>query len=164
MRRERVINSEKNDLENLPAEKGTYILILSSEGQDSFWVGKLGLMVMQTGVYYYVGSARGPGGLKARLRRHLQKSKAPHWHIDYLRQRSEILEIWFSQDPRQLEHRTAGLLAEMKGFLQPQPGFGASDCSCPTHLFFSDQQAEIQEFQALFRTWTGLEVSWNRYK
>lgn len=159
-----MINSEKDDHEGLPAEKGTYVLILRSEGQERFRVGKLGLMVMQTGVYYYVGSARGPGGLRARLRRHLQKSKAPHWHIDYLRQRSKILEIWFSRDPRQLEHSTARVLAEMQGFVQPQPSFGASDCRCLSHLFFSARLPEIQEFQALFRRRTGLEVSWNRHK
>ncbi len=34
------------------------------------------------------------------------------------------------------EHLWAQLLMRSRGARQPLPGFGASDCSCPTHLFF----------------------------
>lgn len=49
--------------------------------------GKLGGSVrrLAPGLYLYVGSAYGPGGLRARLRRHLEGvRKRLKWHIDYL--------------------------------------------------------------------------------
>ena len=145
----------------LPEGPGDYVLVLESADQEEFQVGKLGKMQLQPGFYLYAGSARGPGGLQARLKRHLRAAGDPHWHIDYLRQRSKILEIWISQDPRQLEHRSAGVLSGLKGFLEPRPGFGASDCRCFSHLFFSGRRPEIREFQACFRAQTGLETAWS---
>jgi len=38
------------------------------------------------GYYIYIGSAFGPGGVRARMLRHLRADKPKHWHIDYLRE------------------------------------------------------------------------------
>ena len=38
--------------------------------------------MLAPGCYVYAGSARGPGGIRARVRRHLRPDKTPHWHID----------------------------------------------------------------------------------
>ena len=145
----------------LPEGSGNYVLILESADRKIISVGKLGKLELQPGFYLYAGSARGPGGLQGRLKRHLRVTKDPHWHIDYLRQRSKILEIWISQDSRQLEHRSVGVLSEIKGFSEPLPGFGSSDCRCFSHLFYSARRPEIREFQACFRATTSLETAWS---
>ena len=34
--------------------------------------------------YLYGGAANGPGGIRARVRRHVKREKPVHWHIDWL--------------------------------------------------------------------------------
>ena len=58
-------------------------------------IGALGVKVFPRGNYLYIGSAFGPGGIKARLRHHLFSTAAPRWHIDYLKACGNIAEIWF---------------------------------------------------------------------
>jgi Domain of unknown function DUF123 len=67
------------------ARPGTYVLVLSSRSTDLIQIGRLGALQLQSGFYVYVGSALGPGGVRARLAHHLKLSRRPHWHIDYLR-------------------------------------------------------------------------------
>ncbi|MFO8145391.1 MAG: DUF123 domain-containing protein, partial [Candidatus Syntrophosphaera sp.] len=43
-----------------------------------------------------VGSARGPGGLAARIARHQREPKPRHWHIDYLRAHAELIAVWYT--------------------------------------------------------------------
>ena len=40
--------------------------------------------LLQAGDYLYIGSARGAGGIAARLSRHFKAEKKAHWHIDQL--------------------------------------------------------------------------------
>jgi len=133
----------------LPAGQGTYILVLELSGRTTCRVGAVGDLRFEPGIYLYVGSAFGPGGLRARLSRHLETDKTPHWHIDYLRQQAVIQEIWFTLDPRHLEHQAARVLAEREAFSEPGPGFGAADCSCRTHLFFTVNQADLRALRKL---------------
>ncbi len=98
-------------------------------------VGRLGSLRACPGFYVYAGSAFGPGGVGARCARHLRLVKPLHWHIDYLRSRSRILEIWFTYDAIRREHLWASILGRSPGAGVPLRGFGASDCTCPTHLF-----------------------------
>lgn len=67
------------------AECGTYLLVLRSHGEATVQVGRWGPLAVRPGVYLYVGSAFGPGGVRARVGRHLRMRKKPHWHLDYLR-------------------------------------------------------------------------------
>ncbi len=64
---------------------GTYSLLLYLPRTRLIRVGKLGEFGFANGHYCYVGSAFGPGGLRARLRHHARPAARPHWHIDYLR-------------------------------------------------------------------------------
>jgi Uri superfamily endonuclease len=41
-------------------------------------------IILPAGRYLYCGSAKGPGGLKARLSRHMRRGKSVRWHIDRL--------------------------------------------------------------------------------
>ena len=103
-------------------------------------------MQLQRGFYVYVGSAHGPGGVRARLAHHMRPAQHPHWHIDYLRMRMTLEEIWFCYDGKSREHAWARCFAGMRGASVPLAGFGSSDCDCETHLFFfrkSTARAEV---------------------
>lgn len=119
----------------LPSAPGTYILILQSAGVHQVTVGALGTLQLKRGFYAYVGSARGPGGLRARLAYHCGEIRSPHWHIDYLRRHTTLREIWFSRGASQREHRWAEALSADSKTGIPLAGFGASDCACRSHLF-----------------------------
>ena len=58
------------------AEPGTYALLLRLDKQERITVGKLGTFDFPVGYYLYVGSALGPGGLRARLARHRRGSES----------------------------------------------------------------------------------------
>ncbi len=114
-------------------------------------VGRLGTLDFAAGYYGYVGSAFGPGGVRGRLAHHSGVSKRPHWHIDYLRQHAEILECWFLIGPHRREHEWAGTLELLAGMNAATARFGASDCGCHTHLFWSRQRPRLTRFAAKLR-------------
>jgi Uri superfamily endonuclease len=120
----------------LPAEPGTYALVLSCSVRRRIRIGQLGTMQLQLGYYIYVGSALGPGGLRARIARHLRRYKRTHWHIDYLRAHARLDEVWYWCGASRREHHLARALEKTPGVSVPLPGFGASDCSCASHLHF----------------------------
>jgi Uri superfamily endonuclease len=129
---------------DLPALPGAYVLELYLPWGASLTVGQLGRAHFPAGVMFYLGSARGPGGLKGRLARHLQPDRAitPHWHIDYLRRIAWVRAIayLFQQElpsAGPLECMWSQALVGLSGSHVPLPGFGASDCrlGCPAHLF-----------------------------
>jgi Uri superfamily endonuclease len=118
----------------IPSEPGTYLIVLHLDKMEKLQIGKLGLWEIPEGYYVYVGSARGPGGLAGRLRRHLRppERKRLHWHIDSLASTADIVQIWWSEDPSSGECRWADRLATIGSrFI---PGFGSSDCRCAGHL------------------------------
>jgi Uri superfamily endonuclease len=115
---------------------GTYALVLSSSIASPVRIGKLGSLQLQPGCYVYVGSAHGPGGLRARLGHHLGSSSRPHWHIDCLRAHANPEEVWYCYDPRPWEHHWAKCIGMQPGASIPLTGFGASDCACDSHLYF----------------------------
>jgi Uri superfamily endonuclease len=123
-------------LAQIPAQSGTYVLVLHLPQDRVIAVGRMGPIAFRRGYYLYVGSARGPGGLRARLGRHMRRGKSVHWHIDYLRPWAEPVEAWLSLSSEQLECRWSICLQEA-GLAQPVRGFGASDCPCDTHLLYS---------------------------
>jgi len=106
--------------------KGTYVLLFHLRESVR---NRLGVF---SGDYCYVGSAFGPGGLEARVRRHLRPSKPIRWHIDLLTSSPafEAASLFFT--PERIECEVAGALSSL---LPGHPRFGSSDCSCPTHLF-----------------------------
>ena len=120
----------------LEARPGTYALLLSSATDGEIRVGRHGHMRLQSGFYLYVGSAFGPGGIRARVNHHLHASPRPHWHIDYLRPHVRVEEIWLSYHRKRREHSWARFLSSMPGASVPMLGFGSSDCGCEAHLFF----------------------------
>ncbi len=112
-------------------------------------IGRLGFFEVVRGYYIYVGSAFGPGGLRARLSHHLQSTSKPHWHIDYLLQVARPVEIWCTVADQKLEHQWAGLLQHAPNFRVPIPRFGASDYhrSRLSHLYFSKRKPSFRWFE-----------------
>jgi Uri superfamily endonuclease len=130
---------------------GTYTLILTSEICKSVEIGKLGTLLIEPGFYAYVGSAFGPGGLKARLKHHIRHPARPHWHIDYLSPFLKIKEIWHTNDRIRREHHWAEIHSRTRGALLPQPGFGASDCRCRAHFFYYRTKPSGRHFRRKIR-------------
>jgi len=129
----------------LTAAPGTYVLILRCPRTTNIRIGSWGRLCVQPGYYLYVGSAFGPGGLRARVSRHCRRHKNKRWHIDYLRQFTAMADIWYSREPEHLEHRWAESLGRMAG-MQKIPRFGCSDCQCPSHLFYAMTPPQLADF------------------
>jgi Uri superfamily endonuclease len=129
----------------MKTEPGTYALILECAVRAELRISRRLRMDTEPGYYVYVGSAFGPGGVRARVSRHFQREKAKRWHIDFLREFVTFREVWYSHAPKHLEHVWARIFHEMAGYL-PVEGFGCSDCKCRSHLFRTQKQPELAVF------------------
>jgi Uri superfamily endonuclease len=125
----------------IPALPGTYALLLHLDAPTSIHAGRLGAMALAAGHYVYTGSARGPGGLRARVGRHLRRDKTPHWHIDALTAVAPVVEVWYTLTTERLECAWASRLRALPGVTVSAQGFGASDCACDSHLLRVDDPA-----------------------
>jgi Uri superfamily endonuclease len=135
--------------EKIPKEKGVYVIVASLGARKTIRVGKLGTFVFPGGFYAYAGSARGPGGLSARIGHHAKISRKPHWHMDYLRRRARLIEAWVSSGNIFSEHCLATALGGLPGARMPVSGFGCSDCRCLSHLFHFVQAPCFETFRRL---------------
>lgn len=124
----------------LSRDSGTYVIVLEMYCKSRIVVGALGGTLFHPGYYLYVGSAFGPGGLGARIKHHTRLSTRPHWHIDYLRARTDFIEAWYLRGKTCGEHELADFIASVRGISPAVPGFGSSDCRCRTHFFFSSSR------------------------
>jgi len=136
----------------MQARSGTYALILASSSDRLIEIGKLGKFLIRPGYYVYAGSAFGPGGIKARIAHHAKFSQRPHWHIDYLRSALFLDEVWYTYDSEQHEHQWADILKHLKGATLPIAGFGASDCSCKSHLSLFSAKPSVRLFHDRLRS------------
>ena len=124
----------------LPREGGSYLLILRVTARQEIQVGALGRITFARGWYAYAGSAFGPGGLAARLGRHLRGGLRCHWHIDYLRAAARVAEAWTAIGPPCREHDWVQALSKGKEAGTAVRGFGCSDCRCRSHLIYFDHR------------------------
>jgi Uri superfamily endonuclease len=129
-----------------PDRPGTYVLILELPRPAIIHIGRLGRFHFSTGWYAYVGSARGPGGLAARVSRHLRSSKPLRWHIDYLRVHARPVGLWYAVGTRKRECAWAQAMTGLPGASVPAPRFGASDCRCPAHLIRFAAPPDLKAF------------------
>lgn len=119
----------------LPPDPGTYVLLLFTDRTLTWEIGRLGEHTLLAGWAAYVGSAHGPGGLRARVERHMRHPKTVHWHIDTLTTQLIVRSVWYRASTIRLECDWATSLASLPGVTRPVMGFGSSDCRCCTHLF-----------------------------
>jgi sugar fermentation stimulation protein A len=152
-------------LEREVQDRGSYLLLMHLTRKRRLAAGGLPVTVLPPGHYIYVGSAM--TNLSQRLARHRQRDKSPHWHIDYLTAKAGGVLSLPIRSSQRLECTIADTLSSV---LEPGPmGFGSSDCSCPTHLFFSAtnplHSPDFHRFLQSFRMqspWRG--VTWQGRK
>lgn len=68
--------------DHLPAVAGAYGLLLRLMTPIQAPTRRFPSAVLTPGTFLYAGSAYGPGGIAARVRRHTRRNKVRHWHID----------------------------------------------------------------------------------
>jgi Uri superfamily endonuclease len=114
-----------------PSTPGAYALALRLDAPLDVRVGKISA-TLPASDYLYCGSARGPGGLRARLARHMRPHKRAHWHIDQLTAGARLLGAFVEEQGDE-----CALNAALADLPIPIPGFGSSDCRrCASHLRF----------------------------
>ena len=133
--------------------QGTYALLLHLKTPQTVVVGARGAQDFPAGWYLYLGSARGPGGLTTRLARHRRREgKRQHWHIDYVRAVTTLIEVWTSTCHTHQECGWAAAAAALPDACIIAPRFGASDCRCLSHLFHFSYRPRPSEFESLIQT------------
>ena len=113
--------------------KGSYILLSRLPEEQTITIGRLKAIRFPGGYYAYVGSAM--GGFRSRLKHHLRDNKKPHWHIDYLLKKASLISLILCETTDRSECAIAQALSRQFGSI---PGFGSSDCKCPSHLFLDN--------------------------
>ena len=119
---------------DLPDASGAYALVLRLARAMRLDIATLGRPVLPPGLYLYAGSAWGPGGIRARVGRHLRHPKARVWHIDHLTEAAPVEDVIAFPGARE-----CAIVAALPGAGVPAPRFGASDCRrCEAHLLAVD--------------------------
>ena len=143
-------------------------MLLKLDKQEKITVGKLGTFDFPAGYYLYVGSALGPGGLQARLAHHRRDSESPsqsssrqmgkklHWHIDYLLQRAQLIEVWSVVSEERLECKWGEVARRLSGAQVPVRGFGSSDCRCLAHLIYFSARPDREQFEQALQAWSAI--------
>ena len=122
-----------SDLEDLTGAHGAYALmirlLLPLRLTRCRWRG----VALELGLYVYCGSARGPGGIGARVRRHGRPSKVRHWHVDELTAARRLAAAGAFKDGTECDIMERPRRSQ--GTRIPIPGLGRSDCRhCSAHL------------------------------
>lgn len=119
-------------LGGMPAMPGAYALIIEL-GRGLAFELRGRPVALGPGAYLYCGSAYGPGGIAARVRRHARRRKKRHWHVDHLTAAGRVPAAYAL--PGGSECALVAQALALDGVGVPIRGFGASDCrSCATHL------------------------------
>lgn len=124
--------------------KGSYLLLIRVKDKETIQIGKLGQLDFRKGFYLYVGSAI--NGLEPRINRHLGKKKKIHWHIDFLLNNAEIINVFYKENSFKEECKISN---EFNKKLQSVKNFGCSDCKCKSHLFFGSYEEIMRVVQKL---------------
>ncbi|MDR2856900.1 MAG: GIY-YIG nuclease family protein [Novosphingobium sp.] len=116
----------------LPAGPGAYALMIRlGRPVDIPWKG--GARRFSAGRYIYAGSARGPGGIRARVNRHLRRDKTVHWHVDHLTTVADRIDVLAIEGGTECAIVAALLTSGVCRVVLK--GFGSSDCrDCLSHL------------------------------
>ncbi len=112
---------------------GAYVLLIELTAPLALDIAGLPRAWLAPERYAYCGSAYGPGGLKARIGRHLRQGKAQRWHVDRLSAAGRVVDVRAVPGGRECD--LLARVLDMPGASVPVPGFGSSDCRrCPAHL------------------------------
>jgi len=125
--------SKKSILEGISRVSGAYILQIPVLRTITAEIKSLENPEILAGTYLYCGSANGPGGIRARVIRHLKRDKKAHWHVDRLTIPCgvEAFSVFEAGSECDLVIR----LQKLDFVSVPYVKFGSSDCpTCPAHL------------------------------
>jgi len=118
------------NVDDVPSLPGAYVIAIELPENMMVTLSGRAAIDLSAGRYLYCGSAKGPGGLKARLSRHLRHGKSVRWHIDQLTERGNVVGSWIFPGGNECE-----LVRGLSQLPVPIPGFGSSDCAtCQSHL------------------------------
>jgi len=139
------------DIETISADHGAYLLAIDLAHELVLDIAALSPLPLPPGRYIYCGSAYGPGGIRARVRRHLRPDKTVRWHVDRLTLAGSVRQVAALVGGSECA-LMAGLRAR-RDISVPLPGFGSSDCrACPAHLAAAPNKFDIEEFVSDFRS------------
>lgn len=125
---------------------GVYYLVVDLPQDLTINVGRLGPSTFYEGIYVYVGSGKGSGGVYRRISRHIVKNKKVFWHIDYLTTNSQVrvLAAIAIVDKKLDEPVLVRLLRGDRCFKPAVRGFGCSDVKDDfTHLFLFTCEQDV---------------------
>lgn len=115
--------------DDIPETPGAYVLMIGLRESVVLKIRNV-TAALAPGTYLYCGSAKGPGGLRARVARHMRTGKSMHWHVDHLTESGTVLGAWAFAGGNECD-----LVASLSRFPFAVKGFGSSDCrSCVSHL------------------------------
>ena len=118
--------------EQAPRWKGAYALMIHLSLPMEF-LRPQARQRLDAGWYVYAGSAYGPGGVGARLRRHFRREKTLRWHVDHLTTIAERTIAVAVEGGA--ECAIVARLLRSPEFVPALKQFGSSDCrSCRSHL------------------------------
>ncbi len=130
---------------DFPSLGGAYLLLIDLKKPLTLPQKKFCQKPLEPGFYLYAGSAYGPGGIKARVSRHIKKRKAKRWHIDYITTQATVTEALVI--PQANECAFISQLLENPQIFVPLKGMGSSDCkSCPSHFLQAPPTFSLTNF------------------
>ena len=123
----------QDEIGKMPDLRGAYVLVLRLDKTINIKFPRIAFDQLMPGWYVYLGSARGSGGIRARVKRHFQYRKTAHWHIDRLTEKSVEMAALAVADGHECE--LVGKLLKSLRFKVAVAGFGNTDCHlCESHL------------------------------
>lgn len=127
----------EDTLRQLPKVAGAYVLVIDLPNDLTLQNKRFAGTILAKGTYFYCGSANGPGGIAARVKRHCKPDKKPHWHVDELTSNGagRVVSVLVVPGGDECVLRQRIEDAKPKRIKFPAQGFGSSDCVvCSSHL------------------------------
>ena len=116
--------------QNIPVLPGAYVIAIDLARPLQIKLRNRPSEALPAGRYLYCGSAKGPGGLRARIARHMRRGKPRRWHVDLLTEAGRVLAAWTI-----VEGDECRLIAALACLRTPIDGFGSGVCqTCRSHL------------------------------
>lgn len=127
----KILSVPRKLIEHEARDRGSYMILMELKEKTHIETGKLGRISFEPAFYVYTGSAM--ANLTRRIERHRRLRKNHHWHIDYLREHTNIIADFPVRSSEDLECNIAEAISKIADFSVKH--FGSSDCKCESHLF-----------------------------